>query len=47
MRLLLTLLRHRTTWRFLLVLAGALGGFTGYSAATQWTGDSRVLSTHL
>ncbi|WP_416136958.1 gp19.5 family protein, partial [Escherichia coli] len=25
MRLLLTLLRHRTTWRFLLVLAGALG----------------------
>lgn len=25
MRLLLNLLRHRTTWRFLLVLAGALG----------------------
>ena len=25
MRLLLTLLRHRTTWRFLPVLAGALG----------------------
>lgn len=25
MRLLLTLLRHRTTWRFLLVLAGACG----------------------
>jgi hypothetical protein len=25
MRLLLTLLRHRTTWRFLLVLAGAIG----------------------
>nr|DAO38982.1 MAG TPA: hypothetical protein [Caudoviricetes sp.] len=22
-------------------------GFIGYSAATQWTGDSRVLSTHL
>lgn len=25
MRLLFNLLRHRTTWRFLLVLAGALG----------------------
>lgn len=25
MRLLLTLLHHRTTWRFLLVLAGTLG----------------------
>lgn len=35
MRLLFNLLRHRTTWRFLLVLAGALGGFTGHSAATQ------------